>query len=141
MMHLGDSLSAYLDGELSPEEHNSFTSHLHACGQCRSDLDGLHEVRAAIRSLPTIEAPAWMFPMPPPARVSPARRRTRIAALAAVTVFVVAIGISALTASTPGLELNFNDIAHSYSVRASQDGPPTGARVVQIAPSSPGAFE
>ena len=140
-MYLGDSLSGYLDGELSPEEHNSFISHIHECGQCRSDLAGLHEVRAAIRSLPTIEAPAWMFPTPLPARVSPTRRLTRMAALAAITVFVVAIGISALTTSTPGLDLNFSDIANTHSARASQDGPPTGARVVQIAPSPPGASE
>ena len=33
MTHLGDLLSAYLDGELEPDEHNRLVSHLDVCGR------------------------------------------------------------------------------------------------------------
>ena len=57
-----------------------------------------------------------------------------MAAAAAATILVTAIGVSAWLAPAPDLELNFTDISNTHRVRAAQDGAPTGVRIVQIAP-------
>ena len=57
MTHLGELISAYLDGELRPEEHNRVINHLDVCASCRSALGEIHQARSVVRSLPTIEAP------------------------------------------------------------------------------------
>jgi len=53
--HLGDRLSAYLDGELVTLEHRRVTSHLVDCVDCRSELADLDQARIAVRSLPGVD--------------------------------------------------------------------------------------
>src|SRR5947208_5116806 len=55
--HFTDSLSAYLDGALSPAERASVDAHLAVCAQCQTDLDELRYVLAMTRSLPPVRAP------------------------------------------------------------------------------------
>ncbi len=53
--HLGDRLSAYLDGELVTLEHRRVTKHLADCSDCRAELQELDRARIAVRSLPGVE--------------------------------------------------------------------------------------
>ncbi|MGB9358103.1 MAG: zf-HC2 domain-containing protein [Acidimicrobiia bacterium] len=53
--HLGDRLSAYLDGELVTLEHRRVTRHVVDCSDCRIELQELDRARTAIRSLPGVE--------------------------------------------------------------------------------------
>jgi len=53
--HLGDRLSAYLDGELVTMEHRRVTRHVVDCSDCRIELQELDRARIAIRSLPGVE--------------------------------------------------------------------------------------
>ena len=141
MTHLGELLSAYLDGGLSGDEHNRVMTHLGACSSCHDDLGELHQARSAVRSLPTIEAPVWVFGGND-AEAPVQRRRVRVlAAAAAAAVVVGTIGVATWLSPTPDLQVDFSDIATTHRVRASQDGTPTGARLVQIAPFSPGGAE
>lgn len=50
-----DRLSAYLDGELQPEESAALEDHLEACGGCRTVLEELREVTRRARALPGSE--------------------------------------------------------------------------------------
>lgn len=50
-------LSAYLDGELGAAAARRLEHHLATCRACTSELDGLRETRAALRSLPEVPAP------------------------------------------------------------------------------------
>ena len=61
MKHPGDLLSAYLDGELAPEEHRAIATHLDVCDACRSEFAAIASTRASLRSLPLIEPPAILF--------------------------------------------------------------------------------
>jgi len=61
MNHPGDLLSAYLDGELTTEEHRAVAAHLEACETCRSEFAATASARASLRSLPQIEPPAALF--------------------------------------------------------------------------------
>lgn len=53
--HLGDRLSAYLDGELATMEHRRVTRHVVDCADCRIELQELDRARIAVRSLPGVE--------------------------------------------------------------------------------------
>jgi anti-sigma factor RsiW len=56
--HLGDALSALLDGELPPDDEAPALYHLAACAACRAELDDVRTARAWVRALPSVEPPA-----------------------------------------------------------------------------------
>ena len=58
--HLGEQLSAYLDGQLNTLEHDFVVSHLDFCTDCRLELHELDSARTAIRSLPGLEPPEFL---------------------------------------------------------------------------------
>lgn len=72
--HIQERLSAYLDGELSPQEHRAVRQHLDACQSCLWHLDTLQQTVRWTRALPTVPTPR-VFTIPAPARPVPAPRR------------------------------------------------------------------
>jgi anti-sigma factor RsiW len=50
--HLGDRLSALVDGELDGAERDRVHAHLARCEQCRADAAGLRELKRQLRGLP-----------------------------------------------------------------------------------------
>jgi len=58
--HLGEQLSAYLDGELATLEMPVVSAHLDTCSECRRDLAELDKSRIAVRALPGLEPPAFL---------------------------------------------------------------------------------
>jgi len=52
----GSELSAYLDGELSPQEREAMQAHLAACDACRGGLRASQSLDARIRALPGVAA-------------------------------------------------------------------------------------
>jgi predicted anti-sigma-YlaC factor YlaD len=108
MSHLGDLLSAHLDGELSPAEIERVTDHLYECSPCRTELDDLREIRAAIRALPELDAPIPLLPA--------ARRRpwmTAAASIAAVALAAVMV-VTPETVAAPDLD----GLAGQHNARA-----------------------
>ena len=51
MSHLGDQLSALVDGELSGAELDRANAHLAACGACRVEANALRRLKDDLRSL------------------------------------------------------------------------------------------
>ena len=51
MSHLGDQLSALVDGELSGAELDRANAHLAACGACRVEANALRRLKYELRSL------------------------------------------------------------------------------------------
>jgi len=91
--HLGDALSALLDGELSDDDAAGARTHLAGCDVCEAEMAAVAQVRSLLRDLPPAEPPADFYrrirtpvvtdtprPMPVPARP---RRRVGVAAFAA----------------------------------------------------------
>ena len=99
MTHPIDLLSAFLDDELSPEEHSMVTSHLDGCATCPVDLAGLARVRNWVRALPDLE---------PPVPLVPALRRPPrwIWAAASAAAAVLAIGLVVSPAEPEVLDLD-----------------------------------
>ncbi|HEY3210498.1 MAG TPA: zf-HC2 domain-containing protein [Actinomycetota bacterium] len=57
MDHPDELLAGYADGSASPEERRAVETHLAECSQCRDELDLAKTARAALMSLPELEAP------------------------------------------------------------------------------------
>lgn len=55
--HLGDLLSALVDGELSPAQERAARSHLESCPGCRRELEEVTSARHLVRSLPDVAVP------------------------------------------------------------------------------------
>jgi hypothetical protein len=70
-----ERLSAYLDGELTPREHEAMKHHLETCPACQWELETLSQTIQWMRELPTLTVPR-VFTVPAPAEPArPARRR------------------------------------------------------------------
>ena len=95
MIHLGELLSAHLDGELSLDEARLVAGHLEVCGACRAEFDDLAAARAAVRTLPALELPESIGAAIP----STERRRPRMPAQqwAAVAAAVLALAVGSAT--------------------------------------------
>src|SRR5438105_5740568 len=55
--HPEELLAAYVEGSSEPPERQAVESHLDTCAQCRSDVELATSARAAMASLPELEAP------------------------------------------------------------------------------------
>ncbi|HEX8770801.1 MAG TPA: zf-HC2 domain-containing protein [Acidimicrobiales bacterium] len=89
--HLGDALSALLDGALSAEEEPAVSAHLAQCEVCTADLEGIRAVRSRLRALPPEEPPfGFVERLVRPHHVGGRRRRLRVGA--------AALGVSAAAA-------------------------------------------
>jgi hypothetical protein len=53
-------LSAYIDGELSPQDKQALEEHLSSCDSCREALLEFRAVKRALQSLPAAEPPAGL---------------------------------------------------------------------------------
>jgi hypothetical protein len=59
--HPEESLSAFIDEELTPAEHDEVVAHLEQCSACAEVVQGEREVRALVRGLPMVEPPDGFF--------------------------------------------------------------------------------
>jgi anti-sigma factor RsiW len=117
MTHLGDRLSALIDGELNGADLDRATGHLAACDECRVEAAALRDVKRELRALGTVPAEAAAVrrlvamagpggPIPPRRPVTrvlpggPRRRRRRhpvYAVAGAVGMITVGIGAAAFS--------------------------------------------
>lgn len=99
MTHVGELLSAYLDGETTEQETNRVVSHLESCDRCRDEMVDVHAARAALRALPVLELPAGLLEnIGITDNVVPLRRRPITwvaAAAAAILIFVTTATLTA----------------------------------------------
>lgn len=95
-VHIGDLLSARLDGELSADLIGGIDAHLGACPACAAEDEEVSWARTAVRSLPPLDPPEgvlrspWAWPAP--AHPVP-RPRSRARQLVAATAAVAAAGV------------------------------------------------
>jgi hypothetical protein len=72
--HVGERLSAYLDGELLPQERAAVHRHLARCRSCQWELHTLRQTVQWTRELPVVPIPR-VFTLPVPAKPVRASRR------------------------------------------------------------------
>lgn len=64
MTHLGDLISAWLDGELRGNERGDAAEHLAACTECRQELAIVAAARMAVRGLPLLQPAGGVVAVP-----------------------------------------------------------------------------
>ena len=125
-MHLGDSLSAFLDGELDSRARSEAESHLAACPPCRTEFEAVSESSRLLRSLPVVEPPASVLAPSNVRRLRPRRARALVGAAAAAALIVgVGFGVSADRA----VPLQLDEVVEQHVARASVD---PGFNVLQV---------
>jgi len=132
--HLGERLSAYVDGELEGEAHATAEAHLTACAECRSAVQDLRRVVSLARALddrppaqdlwPAIARGIGAAPRPDIVPLAPRRRRFVFSAPQLAAAGVV---LSLLSAAAAGTAVHFLAPAASVTVAAA---PATLARNV-----------
>lgn len=71
-----ESLSAFLDGELTPRERSRVQGHLEECSACRADLESLRRTVSLLRAAPVIRPPrSFVLPAAEGARQKHVLRR------------------------------------------------------------------
>jgi anti-sigma factor RsiW len=136
-----DRLSAYLDGELRPDEREAVEGFVAASPEWRAELDDVSWARDTLRRLPAHEAPPgfWEAALSPELALARGRRRRvpRMAGLGAAAAAVAAIVTAAFVVPSPDrVTPKVPAVADSHAVRASvTDDPVTQlAGVSLIAP-------
>lgn len=123
--HLGDLLSALVDGELTPDEQVTAQAHLEGCADCRAELAATADTAALLRSLPAVDPRFGFYErLLRGRRFAPDRRRQRVGLTVATAAAAIALFV-ALGADLAGTEV---DPAVDDMVQAHQAGfvPSTG---------------
>lgn len=137
-VYVTERLSAYLDGELSPQEQRAVSQHLATCQTCRWQFDSLQQTVQWTRELPTIPVPR-VFTIPAPAQPVPAARQRRgwmpllqgaTALIALLLVIVVAGDVMLTGVLGPG-----NVPASSAPALAPQSEPVMELSVADVVPT------
>jgi anti-sigma factor RsiW len=118
MIHPGDLLSAYLDGELTAQERNRVEGHAASCDGCRNELEGLMTVRSQLRSLLSLDVAPELLGLP--ARSArPAHRHRRVLVGAAAAAAAVVMVAATLTAPDNVVSVSIGDLASPLDARIS----------------------
>ena len=101
--HLGDALSALLDGELPPTQETAARAHIAGCPSCTHELLAVTQARSWVRALPPVDPPFGLYErmlLERPQRISAAfdtrpsiRRRAGVAAFGAAAAAVTVLGV------------------------------------------------
>jgi anti-sigma factor RsiW len=86
--HLGEALSALVDGQLDHDDEAAALDHLAGCDACAAELEATTAVRRMVRALPPVEPLSPLVAVPP---AEPQRRPGRLAGVLAAAAASVAI--------------------------------------------------
>jgi anti-sigma factor RsiW len=125
--HLGDRLSALLDGELAGDEVRDADAHLAECEQCRAELDATASTRSLVRALPAVEPPFGFYE-----RLTRRRRSMWRRGVAAVAGGAAAAAVLVVLVTPPADRVGppVGDLVERHAATASAGGDP----VTEFAP-------
>jgi anti-sigma factor RsiW len=129
--HLGDLLSALVDGELTEDETRSAERHLASCPICRAEYALTAQAHDLVAGLPhlTLPPPVWALTM------SGMRRRPRVRVWAGAAAAVVGLGMLAASPSPHRVTPQMTHLVQQHAVSSGSDP------VTQLAPAAiPASF-
>ena len=128
--HLGEQLSAYLDGELVTLEMPAVAAHLDTCTDCRRELAELDKSRTAVRALPGLEPPGFLEVR----RVENAGHklglRTAVAVGSGVAAVTLAFTLGPFSSEPEPSTVNITDLQSRHTAIASVPSSGTAVQVV-----------
>ncbi|MDP8937936.1 MAG: zf-HC2 domain-containing protein [Actinomycetota bacterium] len=121
--HLGDLLSALLDGELPPSAEAAARAHLAGCEACAAELDATRAVRLAVRALPAVEPPFGFYErMRPSSRPWWRDHRRTVAAALAGSAAASALFLGASSAPQQPVSPSVATLIEAHATSASVSG-------------------
>ena len=117
--HLGEELSAYLDGELSTNEIPVVTTHIETCGECRMLLGDLDRSRIAVRALPGVEPPEFLDSHRDIKAVSRSRTPAIVALAAGVAAVMLAFTVGPFGSGGQSPTISITDLDARHTAVAS----------------------
>jgi anti-sigma factor RsiW len=130
--HLGEQLSAYLDGELATLEMPAVSAHLDTCTECRRELSELDKGRIAVRSLPGLEPPVFLEVHRQAADTHRRRLRTAVVVASGVAAVALAFTLGPFASEPEPTAVSISDLQSRHTAVASV---PSGAIAVQVSAS------
>ncbi|MCB1246654.1 MAG: zf-HC2 domain-containing protein [Acidimicrobiia bacterium] len=132
--HLGDQLSAYVDGELATAEIPVVSAHLDTCSDCRHELADIDRSRTAVRALPGVEPPEFLTPrVEDHDTVVPFRRRrstrTAVAIAAGAAAVSLVVALTPIGGSDTPAAVSITELGSRHDARASTGVVPSGVEV------------
>ncbi len=127
--HLGEQLSAYLDGELATLEMPVVSSHLDTCVECRRDLAELDKGRIAVRALPGLEPPEFLYVHSEARNSSKRGARTAIVIASGIAAVALAFTLGPFTGNPEPSSVSISDLQSRHTAVASF---PSGAIGIQV---------
>lgn len=130
MTHPSESISAYLDGELTAAERGELARHIAGCGKCALELEEVQRVRAAVRALPVLEIPDDLLStLGASEPVTPLHRNRGLWAGAAAALVALVIAVAALV-TPPAASVTVDELSSRFGARVSLDPAFGPAKVV-----------
>jgi len=130
--HLGEQLSAYLDGELVTIEMPAVSAHLTTCADCRRELAELDRSRIAIRALPGLEPPEFLEVHRETAKERRRGLRTAVALATGVAAVTFAFTVGPFASETEPTAVSISELQSRHAAVASV---PSGGFGVQVSSS------
>lgn len=156
-MHINpETLSAYLDNEVSAEEREAIEAHLSACAECRRELDELRWTVSLMAQLPEVREPRPFYVRR--ADLEPARPRWqtwlaawrplfRVASYAGTAIVLLLLVLNVLSLATPMAEapmptaMEMQMDMQAESAPAEKAAPPAGEAFITAEESAAEASE
>lgn len=125
--HLGDVLSALLDGELPAAQEAQARAHLTTCAGCTHELQAVSQARTWVRALPLVDPPFGFYERMLLDRAQPIaaafgtrasiRRRAGLAAIGAAAAAVTVLGVG--SPSQPPVSPSVPRLVEAHATSAS----------------------
>ncbi len=117
--HVGEELSAFLDGELATAETPIVTRHLDGCAECRLELADLDRSRTAIRALPGLESPVFLEAHREQSARKNRRLRTVVAVASGAAAVALAFTVGPFASSSESVSITIADLDARHAAVAS----------------------
>lgn len=127
--HLGEQLSAYLDGELVTLEMPVVSAHLAACSECRRELGALDRSRTAVRALPGLEPPAFLEVHRTATRDRKHRLTTAVGLAAGVAAVTLVFAIGPFSGGSEPTAVSIADLQNRHTAVASAPSSGFGVQI------------
>jgi hypothetical protein len=118
--HLGDDLSALLDGELAPDEAVAAQAHLASCDDCSRELASVQASRDLLRGLPFVDPPLGFMDGVIGSRRRRRRQAVAVAVLASIATFATLV-LGGAYRDVPEVEADLATLQEAH------EGEPMGA--------------
>ncbi len=139
-----ERLSAYLDGELTPREHESVEHHLRTCSACQWEMETLAQTIQWTKELPALQVPrVFTVPVPAEPARSSIRRWNFLPVLQGATALIAVLLVFAVVGDFMlggRLTENASDAVYEQEVASGEVEAPTEVEVAKIA-EAPAAVE